>query len=239
VKAHERHQLKQNEFARTTARVVEVVSENRQRTLATALVVAAIAAAVGGYFWWSKRSADRAGAMLGEATAIVEAPIVPAPTLPGASQQPGTYPTEAARRDAAIQALQRVAAEYGSTDAGLAARFQLGGLFLGAGRAADAETAFRDVADAGSSLYSPSARMGVAEALAAQSKYEQAIQVLTELSGDRNGPLPVDGVLMQLARTCAKAGKTQDARAAYKRIVDEFPESGYVPEARQQLTLLG
>jgi TolA-binding protein len=81
--------------------------------------------------------------------------------------------------------------------------------------------------------------MGVAEALAAQSKYEQAIQVLTELSGDRNGPLPVDGVLMQLARTCAKAGKTQDARAAYKRIVDEFPESGYVPEARQQLTLLG
>ena len=47
--------------------------------------------------------------------------------------------------------------------------------------------------------------------------------------------LPVDGVLMELARACLKAGKTQDARAAFKRVVDEFPESSYVAEARQQL----
>ena len=239
MKAQERHQLKQNEFARTTARVVEAVSENRQRALTTVVAVVVVAALVGGYFWWTKQTADRAGAALGEAMSIVEAPVVPAPTLPGATQAVGTYPTEAARRDAAIQALQRVASDYGSTDAGLAARFQLAALLLSAGRAADAETAFREVADSGSDLYSPSARLGVAEALVAQSKYDDAIQVLTELSGDRNGALPVDGVLMQLARTCAKAGKTQEARAAYKRIVDEFPESGYVPEARQQLTLLG
>ena len=239
MKAQERHHLKQNDFARTTVRVVETLSENRRHALMTVTAVIVVAALVGGYFWWTRRAADRAGAMLGEAMAIVEAPVVPPPTLPGATQAAGTYPNEAARQDAAIQALQRVTNEYGSTDAGLAARYQLAGLFLRAGRSAEAEAAFRAVADAGSDLYSPSARMGVAEALVAQSKFDEAIQVLTQLSGDRNGPLPVDGVLMQLARTCARAGKTQDARAAYKRIVDEFPESGYVAEARQQLTLLG
>jgi TolA-binding protein len=239
VKAQERHQLKQNDFARTAARVVETVSENRQHVLMTVAAVVVAAALVGGYFWWTKRAADRAGAMLGEAMAVVEAPVVPAPTLPGATQAAGTFPTEAARQEAALQALQRVTNEYGSTEAGLAARYQLGALFLRAGRAADAEAAFRAVADAGSDLYSPSARMGVAEALVAQSKFDEAIQVLTQLSGDRDGMLPIDGVLMQLARTCARAGKTQDARAAYKRIVDEFPESGYVAEARRQLTLLG
>ena len=32
-----------------------------------------------------------------------------------------------------------------------------------------------------------------------------------------------------------KAGKTQDARAAFKRVVDEFPDSPYATEAKQQI----
>ena len=35
-----------------------------------------------------------------------------------------------------------------------------------------------------------------------------------------------------------KAGKPQDARAAFKRVVDEFPQSSYSADARQQLALL-
>ena len=43
---------------------------------------------------------------------------------------------------------------------------------------------------------------------------------------------------MQLARAYVKAGKPTEARAAFKRIVDEFPESNYVAEARLQITSL-
>ena len=56
---------------------------------------------------------------------------------------------------------------------------------------------------------------------------------------DRDGMLPVDGVLMQLARAYEKAGKAAEARTAYKRVVDEFPDSLYVPAARTELTRLG
>jgi outer membrane protein assembly factor BamD (BamD/ComL family) len=46
-------------------------------------------------------------------------------------------------------------------------------------------------------------------------------------------------VLVQLARTYVKAGKATEARATFKRVVDEFPNSNYVSEARQQMALLG
>ena len=239
MKAQERHHLKQNEFAHGAARVAATLAENRSRVVPAIIAIVVVIGLVAGYFAWTKRTRDRAGAALGEALSISQSPIAPPPTLPGATQTPGTYPTEQARQEASIQAFQRVANEYGSSEAGIAARYHLGAAFLSTGLAAEAEQAFRQVADARSNVYSAPARMGVAEALIAQSKFDDAIKVLTELSSDRNGVLPVDGVLMQLARAYTKAGKAQEARATYKRIVDEFPESMYVPEARQQMTVLG
>jgi len=45
-------------------------------------------------------------------------------------------------------------------------------------------------------------------------------------------------VLMQLARAYIKAGKMQEARSTFKRVVDEFPDSTYASDARQQLAAL-
>jgi outer membrane protein assembly factor BamD (BamD/ComL family) len=36
-----------------------------------------------------------------------------------------------------------------------------------------------------------------------------------------------------------KAAKTSEAKAAFKRVVDEFPQSPFAAEARRQLTILG
>jgi TolA-binding protein len=116
----------------------------------------------------------------------------------------------------------------------------MGIAFMSLGRYADAQQAFEQTAaDAGSTVYGPMAKMGRGEALLAARKYDDAIKAFTELSGDRDGALPVDGVLMQLARSCAKAGKPQEARAAFKRVVDEFPDSPYAQEAQKQIALLG
>jgi TolA-binding protein len=240
MKAKERHQLKENEFAASTARVVAAVNQNRDRLVVVALAVVVVAAIVGGYFFWQRRTEDRAGAMLGIAMATVDAQIAPASTLPGAAQTPGTFPTEKARDEAALKALQEVANSFPSAQAGIAARYQAAGTLLRLNRLTEAEQTFREVADrAGSSVYGPVARLGVAETLLAQGKNDEAIKAFSDLAADRDGMLPVDGVLMQLARACSKAGKPQEARAAFKRVVDEFPESSYVAEARRELALLG
>jgi TolA-binding protein len=239
MKAHERHQLKQNEVAQTAARAVETFAEHRDRILMISVIVLLVVAIGGGYFYWRKRTNDKAGAMLGVAMTIGQSPIVPAPTVPGAAQAPNTYPTERARQEAALKSFQEVAATYPSTDAGIAAGYHAAGLLLSLSRLAEAEKAFADVAArAGSSVYGPMAKLGRAESLAGQAKYDDAIKALTDLSADRDGALPVDGVLMELARTCVKAGKKEEARAAFKRVVDEFPESVYSADARQQLATL-
>lgn len=240
MKAQERKHLKENEFAVRAAWVAEQVTTNRSRLLTIAGAVVAVVVLVLGYFYIQNRSADRANAMLGAAFMITQSPVAPASTVPGAQQAPGTYPTETARGEAAAAALQKVIDTYPSTDTGSAARYYLGATLLSIKRPADAERAFADaIAKGGSSLYGEMAKLGQVEALAALEKYDDAIKVLTDLSAQRTTRLPIDGVLMELARVCRKAGKTQEARAAFKRVVDEFPESTYANEARQQLATMG
>jgi TolA-binding protein len=107
---------------------------------------------------------------------------------------------------------------------------------MAAGRPAEAETAFAAIASqAGDGMYAPLARLGQAEAMFAAGKTDEALKIYTDLSAARDGSLPVDGLLMQLGRVSLKAGKTSEARAAFKRVVDEFPESNYITDAREQL----
>jgi hypothetical protein len=47
--------------------------------------------------------------------------------------------------------------------------------------------------------------------------------------------LPVDGVLMQLGRACALAGRKEDAARAFTRVTEEFPQSMYFADAKREL----
>lgn len=240
MKAQERHHLKQNEFAITTAKLAGGFAENRSRIMMIGGAAIAVAVIVGGYLYIQKQTNDSASALFGAALRTEQALVVPAPTLPGATQQAGTYPTEQARNEAAIAAYQKVIDAYPNHDVGLAARYHMAGLYLATGRATDAATAYADVvARGGSTVLGGAAKLGQAQALVAQNKFDDAIKMLTDLSAQRDIELPMDGVLMELARVCQKAGKTQDARVAFKRVVDEFPQSMYAGEARQQLATMG
>ena len=82
------------------------------------------------------------------------------------------------------------------------------------GNPAEAATAYQQVIDrAGNAIYGQMARLGLAEAQARAGQYDQAINTFKELAQRKDGPLPVDGILMQLGRTYLEAGK-RDRRAA-------------------------
>lgn len=236
MKANERHHLKQNEFAETTANVLDIANANRGRIALGLGAVILVLAIIGGYTYVRAQRANDAGALLGIAMATAMGPVVPAPTLPGATQQAGTFPTEQARAEAAIKAFTEVTTQYPNTDAAIAAAYQIAAEHLAMGRAGDAEQGFAAVvAKAGSGFYAPLARLGQAEAMMAGGKTTEALAIYNELSAARDGALPVDGILMELGRASLKAGKTAEARAAFKRVVDEFPESTFVADAQQRL----
>jgi predicted negative regulator of RcsB-dependent stress response len=242
MRTAERQHLKTNEVADLVARLKETVDAagpGAGRLLAAGLAVVLIAA---GFLGWRSYTAAQAQALLAEALTVDTAPVVP-PPQPGESTPPspqaGSFPSEQARREAALAKFSAAAAAYPSTDAGRMARYRAASIYAELGKLAEAEREFKAVAESGGRLYSQVARLGVADLQVRQGQYDPAIATFRELATRTDGDLPVDGILMQLGRALALAGKTAEALQTFKRIVDEFPQSAYGAEARRQVEVLG
>ena len=187
---------------------------------------------------------DRGGARRSTGATGAPAPPTP-PAEPGAppvtppAPPAGSYPTEKAKLEAAVPKFLAVAEQYPSTDAGLAGRYHLAASLGELGRRADAEKRYQEVIDKDrSGIYGQMARLGLAELQVDGAQYDRAITIYKELTADRDSRLPLDGVLMRLGQAYARAGKTADARQTFTRVVDEFPESQYAPQAKEELSKL-
>ena len=241
MKRIERRKLKENEFERTMAQARDVVVARRQELTLTIVAVVAVLIVIGGYFTYRNSRDNKATGLLASALAVAEAPVVtPPPPAPGSAppiQQPGTYRTDRERAEAALPLLQKAADAYPNTEAGITARFRLAATLAELGRNAEAEQRYKEVVDKTSSrdIYHYTARLGVGEAQLAEGKAADAAATFQALATDGNSQLPVDGVLMQLGRASVVAGKKDDATRAFTRVVDEFPQSLYVSEAKERL----
>lgn len=255
MKRSERHHLKQNELATSVARLQETLTTEPRTVVlaATAVIVAAVL--VGGFFVWRARTQAQAQTMLAAGLATLDAPVAPpapaaAPTPSPASPTPatpatpappppGSYASERAKLEAAVQKLMAAADAYPTAEAGIAARYHAATALATLGRTSDAEQRYREVIDRdGSGLYGQMARLGLATAHVQAKRYDEAITAIKEISANPNTDLPVDALLMQLGRTYAAAGRRADALQTYKRIVDEFPQSLYAADARREVETL-
>ena len=239
MKSIERHKLKENELARSVAAARDVLSTRGQDITRLVLAGLLIVLVVVGYTVWRGSRNAKANAALASGLALFEAPVVPvaapAPGSPLPVQQPGTFQTEQAKYEAALPKLMEAANGYPNAQAGIAARYYAASALAALGRFAEAEQRYQEVVDkAGSTIYARTARLGLADAQAAQGKYDGAITIYRELSTDANSQIPVDGVLMALGRTYARAGRADEASRAFTRIVDEFPQSVYAADARRE-----
>jgi tetratricopeptide (TPR) repeat protein len=180
----------------------------------------------------------KASSALAAALAVAEAPVLPpAPAEAGKPpvQRPGTYPTDRARLEAALPKLLAVADAYPDSDAGLMARYRAASALVAVGRTQDGAARYKEVVDKGKGAYAVMARLGIAEAHLMAGQFDQAIASFKEVEALKSDDVPVDGVLMQLARAYQLAGKSEDAKKAFKRVVDEFPQSPYAPAARREV----
>lgn len=240
MKSTERHKLKENEFAHSIAKARDVV-ETRGRDVGMIAVVVVLALVlIGGYAWWRQSRNAKANTALAAALTTYQAPVVPvAPPAPGSPvpvAQPGMFQTEQAKLDAALPKFVAAADQYPNTNAGIASRYHAAGILAALGRYAEAEQRYQEVVDKGGrGIYGRTARLGLADAQVAQGKFDPAITAYQELTTDSSSQLPVDGVLMQLGRAFAKAGRKDEAVRAFNRVVEEFPQSVYAADARREL----
>ncbi|HTV01033.1 MAG TPA: Wzy polymerase domain-containing protein, partial [Luteitalea sp.] len=113
-------------------------------------------------------------------------------------------------------------------------------LYAESNKITEAAGAFQKVRDdAGSStLLGRMAALGLASIQVRQKQFDPAIKTLQELSQRRDGPLPVDAVLVQLAEAYQQAGRAAEATQTLQRVIDEFPQSPYAADARQRVEAL-
>ena len=235
MKTTERHHLKENDLSVLARSARRAADERRGPLLSILVALAVLAVAALVYFGWRGQVEGRAVGLLADAS-IVETARVGPPAAPGAPSAGLTFPTEKEKMQAAMAKFKSVADQYPSTDAGLFARYREATILMALENPADAMKSYQLVIDgAGSRIYGQMARLGLAEAQARGGQYDNAINAYKELVSQADGPLPIDGILMQLGRTYLDAGKPADAEQVFTRVVEEFPSSPFSGDARREL----
>lgn len=238
MKRTERHHLKENELVQFANRARETIDARQREIGVAAIAVIIVSIAVIGYFAWQSRVEGRAGALLAEAVIVSDARVGP-PPAPGTPATGPSFPTDREKYEATAAKFKTVADQYPSSDAGLFARYREGATQMALGNTKEAAAAYQQVIDrAGSKLYGQMAQLGLAEAQARDGQYDSAINTYKGLADNKDGPLPVDGILMQLGRTYLEAGKATEAQQTFNRVVEEFPESPFSGDARKELDSL-
>lgn len=241
MKHSEKEHLKENEVA--TA--LSAVTQHRSQLLAVVGGILALLVAVGGFVTWQRNKDATVSGLLADAMVVYEAPVQPPPPppAPGEAQPPalppapGTYPTEKAKLEAALPKFLAAADSSPSSTPGRLARLNAGAVLVALGRFDEARAQYEQLTT-GTDLVASGAALGKAQALVRAGQYGPAIESLKTLSAQPTGPLPVDGVLMELARAYASSGKVDDARKTLTEIVEKHADSPFASEARAELDKL-
>jgi len=248
MKHNERHHLKDNELAKALGEAQEFLGP-RARTIGLSVVgILVIAALAGGFMLMRQRSQSRGQELLAEALVALDARVVPTSAPGAAGDAPaaaqfnatGTFSTEAAKLNAAMPKLKAAADAYPDQAAGITARYHMAGALAALGRYAEAITAFDTVQQraGANSLYGRMARLGKADAQAKAGQLDDAIASWKTMVTQDSSELPVDAILIELARAYVTKGNTAEAKQTFTQIVDQHPDSPYVAEARAGLDTL-
>ncbi len=211
MKRTERHHLKENELRTFARHARETVDSRRRESTAIIVLLVVVSAIAAGYFGWREHVRTKAHALLAEAMTVQDARIGP-PPAPGTPAGGLYFPTERERWQAALTKFKIAADAYPSSDAGIYARYQEAALSLALGSPTQAAAAYQRV-------------------IASDGAFK-------ELAQRKDGPLPVDGILMQLGRTYLDAGKRADAQQTFNRLIEEYPESPFTGDAKRELDTL-
>jgi tetratricopeptide (TPR) repeat protein len=222
-----RKNLKKNELSEAMGKTVDYVATHRKGVTESIAIAAGLGVLVGGFFVVQLYRNLRAGRELSAGLAALEAPLA---TDPAAASGGETFAT-AVLRDQAADVHLRKAASYGGTEPARAASVILAAR---GSKPAGSADAFAHAARDGRAEIAAAAEIDSARLLAAQGKAPEAIDRLKRAIEAPNATVPKDALLYTLGQIYESTGAASDARAAYQRIVNDYPGSPYRSDARQR-----
>ncbi len=224
-----RKQLKKDdEFVSAAEMIFRWVADNSRALIAGFGAVTIVA-----LLWWAASSwigarANDASLLLSQAVATFEGEADPVSLVPAGDVE------------AAEKQFRQVVQSYGRTDQADMARLYLARIALGRGQTDDARPALVDLSRRHTN--DVIGRLATFDLIKMRIASGQAAEVTAELeamvSGQSTG-LPRDVALYQLGELFADEGQPDRARPYFELLVEEFPESPYLINARQRLAELG
>jgi predicted negative regulator of RcsB-dependent stress response len=179
-----RKELKSDRFALEVEHSLTYFEEHQKEIIRYAGIGLAVIALVAGYFWYS-----------GRAISIQETPV--GPLTPGAST---SFPTQDVKDQVALKAFGDIQAQYPSTDEGRVAEYYIGSIQADAGKNAEAEKAFKDVADKGGDKYSSLAKLALAQIYFSTNRAPEAEALLRDLMAHPTAMVSSEQATITLAR---------------------------------------
>lgn len=243
MKTSERHHLKDNELALAVGSAQTWYEQNKSAVLGALGAIVLLAGGLLGYSAWRSSIDNKAAALLAEAMVVdegrVQPPAPPAgttndPTNPG-GQLPGTYPTLQAKLEAALPKFMAAADGYPNSQPGQMARLRAADTLAQLGRRDEAITQYDTLTSNSNPLIARAAKLGKISVQLMAGQYDPAIATLKELSDQKDGALPTEALLMELARAYRMAGKTEDARKTLTQVVEQHADSPAATDAKAEL----
>lgn len=227
MRAQERHQLKQDKFSKTTLQVAEKTAdwtvEHKSALIVAGVVVAAIAAACVGVWYYLQKQDQKASVDFGKALQVMNEPVRPA----GMPAQPDT-PSFASAKERATEAhkeFQAILDKYPHTHVADFSRYFLGVTSAQLGDNAAAERDLKTVAGYHNKNLSALAKLALAGVYRDTNRAKDAIDVYKDLIQNPTQTVSKTTAEIELAETYGAAGMKSDAQKLYEQIQKESPQS--------------
>jgi len=182
----------------------------------------------------SQRREQQADEALAAALRVYQAAVDP---VAANSEDPSTpiFPDSQSRAQAASGLLQEVRDDFGRSDAAGIATAYLGQIAIESGDAEQARALWEEfIGRANDHMLAAEVQVNL---MALDRSEGSGDELVTRLRAMLSGPdegLPHDLLWYQLALTLDSLGRDGEAKEAYLRIVEDFPQSAYAATARQR-----
>jgi tetratricopeptide (TPR) repeat protein len=217
----------------STLESLTVAAEHHMRSLilAGAAALVLIVAVVGG-IWYSRSQAADAARELGQLQKAVDAPVAAAGVVGSPS-----YATPQARAEEILRRADVLIADHPSSRQARWASFWKAVAQKDLGRYDEALSGLTPLAGLTDEPFlSALARMQQAQVSEKKGDLAAAAESYASLASSAPARFPAEMALMNQARLLEAQGKGEEARAIYRRITQEYPDSPYASAAGRHLT---
>ncbi len=225
-----------DEFIGFTTRAMGWISEQKIVLIIGASALALVILGSYGFRWYNNSKEEKASIDFIEAKKILDARVAGEGIEPGSDQQEGSYASNDAKYKAALEAFEKVRKNHPSARTANLATYFIGDIQSHLGEYEKASESFKDYLkeEGETGELSAFALEGIAASLEAQGKDADAIEQYRRLTKPPFDIQPDRG-LYHVARIEQKMGKTSEAIAHYKEILEKYPQTSYRREIQQRL----